>query len=147
MHSFRSSRPGIALLVIAGALFGSPSAQACSCLPPPPPLESAAQATVVFVGKVVAEQPGEKKSSRARKFEFAVEEVLSGTGKATLLVSTGPNSASCGCDFEIGVSYLVYAYGELTSLGTNLCTRTSRLTNKGVLNEVALLRDAKRAPK
>jgi L-aminopeptidase/D-esterase-like protein len=145
MNLFSLSSPGAAWLVVAAVVFGSPVAHACSCVPAPPPLEAAAQATVVFVGTPVAEHPGEKNASRARKFEFAVGEILAGTGKATLMVSTGLNSASCGCHFEIGATYLVYAYGEVTTLQTNICTRTSRLTNKGVPNEVALLRDAKPA--
>ncbi|HEX2851792.1 MAG TPA: hypothetical protein VHO24_01045 [Opitutaceae bacterium] len=143
MHrSYLSSRCA-PWLGIAAALLAVPPVLACSCVPPPLPLEAAARATVVFVGKPVAELPGSKNISYARKFEFAVEEILAGTSKATLMVSTGRDSAACGCHFEIGVSYLVYAHGEVTALQTNLCTRTKRLDAKGAADEVALLREAK----
>lgn len=144
MHRFYPWSHFAPCLAIAVALLAIPPVLACSCVPPPPPLEAAERATVVFVGKPVAELPGGgKNSAYARRFEFAVDEILAGTGKATLVVGTARDSGACGCYFEIGVSYVVYAHGEMTALQTNLCTRTKRLDAKGAADEVALLREAK----
>lgn len=130
-------------IAVAAVLLAVPAVLACSCVPAPPPLVAAAHATVVFVGKPVAELPGGTHPFHARRFEFAVEEILAGTGKATLVVGTGRDSAACGCYFQIGVSYVVYARGEVTALHTDTCTRTRRIDGHGAAAEVALLREAK----
>lgn len=100
------------------------SGRACSCLPPPPPAQAFAEADAVFMGKVVSfELTGDAYSPRLAK--FAVTKIWKGELDAVSEILTANNSAACGYYFQVGESYLIYAYkADDGKLHTNLCTRT-----------------------
>lgn len=103
-------------------------ANACSCLPPPPAMESLEQAAAVFAGKVVKVEPAPSETNvEPIKVTFEVSKVWKGELNKTTIVSTAANSAMCGNYFEVGEKYLVYAYSEGDELMTNICSRTARL--------------------
>lgn len=115
------------------ALAAAPPASACSCIQPGPPEVEMESSDAVFVGQVLAveaaPQEGELKSFLVwNQVTFLLERVWKGLPEAeTAVVRTAAESAACGYEFEVGETYLVYAYaaeegGELT---TNLCTRNA----------------------
>lgn len=113
------------------------TAGACSCLPPPPPLESMDAAHAVFVGVPLAVQSiGE----RQRIFEFEVVESFKGDLKKRVKVVTGRGDGDCGIAFVIDHRYLVYANRSGRHLSAHLCTRTQMIYGSSHDTEVAILR-------
>jgi hypothetical protein len=105
-------------------------AYACSCMPPGTPLETLAAATAVFAGEVLGiEAPGPVNgvisSADPVKITFQVQTVWKGPVQTVLTLTTPRDDASCGYRFEIGRSYLVYAFGHESDLETHLCTRNA----------------------
>jgi hypothetical protein len=120
------------LLLLLTLLINPAPLFACSCAPPPPPAAALAEATAVFAGTVIniEVEDGEIFSSAdpvAVTFEVAT--VWKGPVQQTLLVTTARDSASCGYSFEVGQSYLVYAYDAEDALQTGLCSRTTDLSS------------------
>ncbi len=123
------------LLVIVGialaGLAGAPTASACTCVEPPPPLEALEAADLVFAGLVI-EILEPDSSMFTRSFRFAAKRRWKGPVTDTMRVETAWSSASCGYPFEVGETYLVYAYeGNVFAnpYSTNLCTRTRPLAD------------------
>jgi hypothetical protein len=149
-NEMRRSRPLILvfLLLFVSMLSGSPAPVfACSCAPPPPPAEALAQATAVFAGTVTnIDVPGGAVISTADPIAvtFQVERVWKGPVEPTLLVTTARGQATCGYDFDLNQSYLVYAYGSERNLETNLCSRTTRLSP--ILEDLAVLGEGTARP-
>jgi hypothetical protein len=52
-----------------------------------------------------------------------VDRIWKGAHCGTVTVQTASDSAACGYSFEVGRTYLVYAFKE-GGLSTNICTRT-----------------------
>jgi hypothetical protein len=124
----RSRRAGVALALAIGAFELWPRAvAACSCLPPPSPLEAAQAATAVFEGKVSGRTDeaaeGEYGLSYAH-YEFEVVRQWRGTPAERLVVRTASSSAACGRELTIGETYLVYAREIEDRLSDNACSRT-----------------------
>ena len=107
---------------------------ACTCaLPfPKPPLQKQVRVALnesraVFSGKVleVTEDP----QTPHVTVRLSVERVWKGSPREEVRILTGRGGGDCGYQFEVGQSYLVYAYrwreGEL---GTNICQRTAKLS-------------------
>ena len=115
----------IAVTAIAIGIIGLPKAQACSCLPPPPPAKAFAEADAVFMGKVVSFDDAGDNWQRLAK--FSVTKIWKGERSAVNQILTAISSASCGYDFLVGETYVVYA-NQLSDgkLHTFLCTRTKR---------------------
>ena len=113
-------------------------ADACSCLPPPPAMDSLEQASAVFAGKVVKVNPTPSQTNvEPIQVTFEISKVWKGELNKTTIVRTAANSAMCGNYFEIGEKYLVYAYSDGEELMTNLCSRTARLKDaKQDLNDL-----------
>lgn len=95
-----------------------PEAQACKCLPPPPPLEAMKTAGAVFSGKVLSLQTKDTKVI----VEIEVQEIWKGVEKKTVQIETGTHS--CGWEFTGGESYLFYTRDDMT---VDRCTRTQVL--------------------
>jgi hypothetical protein len=124
----------LAWLWLAGA---PPDAAACSCSPPGPPCEAFWKVDAVFVGRVLAtaEQPSQPwKAGEPLPFglgvkvTLAVVERLAGDSgdQPTIEITTGRGGGDCGYRFEVGRSYVVYAWkteGRALS-STSICTRT-----------------------
>ena len=68
----------------------------------------------------------------------------------TIQIQTADNSAACGYNFELGESYLVYAYANdvaanLSDLSVGLCGRTSLVANAE--EDIAELNEGSVAPR
>jgi len=100
---------------------------ACSCAPPPPPIDSLAGSDAVFVGTVL----GHSWDGDEIKYDFRVEEVWKGVSYLQISVFTSPSVASCGYPFEFGKKYLVYAGRHEGLLATSICHRTQLLADAG----------------
>jgi hypothetical protein len=112
--------------------FSAPPAFACSCAPKPSVGKALSQSDAVFVGRVIARHnasiefaPGV--SSSGYSFVFEVERLYKGALSSEVAVLTGNGRGDCGCGFQVGEKYLVYAYGK-KGLETNICTRTTILS-------------------
>jgi len=66
------------------------------------------------------------------KITFRLERTLKGTLQKEVILATGRGGGDCGYRFDVGQSYLVYAYGDdMSSLATNICQRTAILSAAG----------------
>ncbi len=126
----------------------------CSCAPPSP-FESFTvrqrvqrafdRAKVVFEGQVESVQDPPNPFApdgtiflpvparpMQRMVKFRNTTIYKGPKQARIVIRTGLGCGDCGYDFEIGSSYLVYAYtNEDGDLETDTCTRTSLLDYAG----------------
>jgi hypothetical protein len=147
------TRLWLRLLVLAGfvALFAGPQpAWACSCMMPPQPPQSFADAAAVFSGRVTgisnpvqlplvpqilntwASWTGSPAPYNFydRQVTFAVSDSWKGVESTTVTVETGQGGADCGYVFSTGQQYVVYAHSfQGAALQTNICTRTAALSN------------------
>src|SRR5262245_57896186 len=122
------------LLITGAALILSwlapQESRACSCIPPRPPAEAAAAADAVFLAKVIAFEEMPAQYERLARLE--VGKIWKGRLDEADSVFTGLNSAACGYDFQVGGTYLIYAYRtEPGRLWTGLCTRNNPIANAG----------------
>lgn len=85
--------------------------------------ENYKKSAAVFLGKVteVIKDP----NAFFVKVKFESEKIYKGKFSEEVVITTGQGSGDCGFYFEVGKSYLVYAYGNLGNLETNICQRTS----------------------
>jgi MYXO-CTERM domain-containing protein len=107
-------------------------AEACSCLPPPGPVEAAQHVDSVFLAKLVsvADAPKPDKYGIQNKiFTFEVARTFKGQLDAKVNVKTADNEAACGRNFgTAGEEWLVYAkFDEGGQLYDNLCSRSRPL--------------------
>lgn len=121
--------PGVmGLAMLVSILLNPLPASACSCVEPDVPRAALAKATAVFSGIVVSmdyRYSGPVQSSADPvTVTFRVDEVWKGPEKAFLSISTAISSVSCGYEFHLGESYLVYASGPEDHLEVSLCSRT-----------------------
>lgn len=101
-------------------------AHACTCLPPPPPAQAFVEADAVFMGKVESVEFIENGNRRLVKISLV--KIWKGDRSVVSEIYTGANSAMCGYEFQVGETYVIYAYkGENGGLHTNICTRTAPL--------------------
>ena len=124
-------------VAIAFLLLVSNVGLACSCdLPPMNKTEKQLvelerkKSKAVFVGEVVEIIVPKTASGAAAwvaEVRFKVQRKWKGAEAEEISVFTANVCCACGFKFEVGESYLVYAYGS-DSLSTNTCTRTSRLS-------------------
>ena len=125
-------------LAIVFLLFNSVESYACSCALDIKKVSlrkkvkrSVNDAGAVFSGKVVSiESDSDLPNKRyASKVKIEVDSLWKGDLSETVIVQTGIGGGDCGFPFEVGESYLIYAYGSAkdNSLGTGICSRTQRL--------------------
>ena len=110
---------------------------ACSCAGVSPS-EAFEMSESVFVGKVLntkqeREQEGIVGTISYRDANlFKVTQVWKGINQSQIIVYDNGFEASCGFEFEIGNSYLVYASKDNNGeLDTGLCNRTAEVSNAG----------------
>lgn len=102
---------------------------ACSCaLPTKQSLSkqikrSYQNSTAVFYGEVT--EITQKPENYYVTVKLKVERSWKNQAKSEVIIQTGRGGGDCGYRFEIGKKYLVYAHGSESSLGTNICSRTS----------------------
>ena len=121
---------GVAVLLLLARVEGF----ACTCALPFPnsPLQKQVRVALresraVFSGKVleVTEDP----QTLHVAVRLRVERVWKGSPREVVRIFTGRGGGDCGYQFEVGQSYLVYAYKwRETELGTNICQRTAKLS-------------------
>jgi len=111
------------IITTSALLLLSATAQACSCLGWPTPEEEYDRSDVVFKG-YCEEMTIIGYNAYAR---LQVHASWKGNPAASVLVKTWPSSASCGIEFEVGQTYLVYGTDneDLGDYYTHFCTRTS----------------------
>lgn len=120
--------PALGLLFSLSIATFAEIANACSCLPPPPPRTALEQSSAVFSGKVISLEP---KPGLVR-VTFEVYDRWKGISRAKIAVTTPEHSAACGINFEIGKEYLVYAaVNALRQLSADSCSRTNLLSEAG----------------
>ena len=129
---FTPAKGLLALTLVFTVLALAPAcpAYACSCIQPPPPKESLAQAAAVFQGEVVevgALEPvnGMVNTADMIQVTFNVNQVWKGEIAEVTTLTTAGSSASCGFEFQPGQSYLVYADLVEGQLNASLCSRTA----------------------
>ncbi|MGH7450573.1 MAG: T9SS type A sorting domain-containing protein [bacterium] len=114
------------VIILALTSVDAQETRACSCWPPPPPAQAFAEADAVFMGKVESFEFIENGNRRLAKISLV--KIWKGDRHAVSDIYTGANSAACGYDFQIGETYIIYAYkGEAGRLQTGLCERTAPL--------------------
>jgi len=115
------------ILVLTFIIFPGKELRACSCIPPPPPSEEFENSDAVFMATVTSFKRADE---NRRVAKFTLLKLWKG-GKVGEIF-TGLNCASCGFDFVVGKTYVIYAdmstNGELR---TNICTRTASLERAG----------------
>ena len=121
-------RRGLTVVVLAGALLVVPAAPcwACRCVVQTP-RQHAANADVVFTGRVVeAEDPFRHSGPRVQA-TLDVEAVYKGSVEDVAVVETPRGgTAACGFRFVDGTRYTVFAYrNERGRLETNTCSATA----------------------
>lgn len=108
---------------------------ACTCRLPSPELTLRQQvinarneSRAVFSGKVL--EITENNQTYSIAVRLKVERAWKGSLPAEIIIITGRGGGDCGSHFDLGESYLVYAYGSNESnLSTNICRRTAKLLN------------------
>ena len=121
---------GVVVLVMLARVEGF----ACTCASPYPTPSlktqvrtALSEARAVFSGKVleVTDDP----QALSVVVRLRVERVWKGSPGREVRLVTGRGGGDCGYSFEVGGSYLVYAYESgAGGLGTNICQRTARLS-------------------
>lgn len=115
--------------VMAALVLQPREAVACSCLPPPGPVEAAQSVDCVFQGKVLSiiDAPKPDKYGLHNKIvTFEVVRIFKGQLDLQVNVITADNEAACGRNFgPAGSEWLVYARrDDAGQLYDNLCSRT-----------------------
>ena len=120
---------GLSVLVLCA--LKAPAAVACTCVPPPSPLEALEESYLVFLGEVIRIDTvlidiGGGSTYPMHNVIFQANLTWKGVDSSPVEVLTATNSAACGYYFEVGVRYLVYAYlyGDDNKPETGICTRT-----------------------
>ena len=118
----------LCLTAILAIIAGPPQdASACTCYFPPPPAQAFAEADAVYLGKILSFKPDSAYSMIA---EIDILKLWKGDKDAAGKLFTPGSPATCGHTFDVGQTYLVYAYkGANGSLHTNICTRTNLVEN------------------
>ncbi|MEM9163282.1 MAG: hypothetical protein AAGC54_09460 [Cyanobacteria bacterium P01_F01_bin.4] len=115
-----------ALLLTPGMIsINSEPAYGCSCIRPESASVERDRNTAVFAGEVSSLTP----TATGYAVDFTVSDQWKGDLGENVQITTGPHSAACGYNFEVGQAYLVYAYGDETDLSVSLCSRTTTLDN------------------
>ncbi|WP_240456709.1 hypothetical protein [Virgibacillus halodenitrificans] len=122
------------LMIFIFALSYSPTtSHAFSCVEPGPPKEELKRSSAVFSGKVIKqidENENNLIQSSADKIAtvLKVDKTWKGINETEVIVHTERSSASCGFEFKLNNSYLVYATKKDDKLHVSLCSRTTTLT-------------------
>lgn len=135
----------LSLALLPAALLTARSAQACSCIQTPSPVEAARNADAVFHGKLisVADVPKTGQYALAYKmFTFEVVRTFKGQLDPQVNIKTADNGAACGRDFgDPGSEWLIYAsIDDQGQAHDNLCSRTRPIADAA--NDIAELEGA-----
>ncbi|HEX6098825.1 MAG TPA: hypothetical protein VF432_21095 [Thermoanaerobaculia bacterium] len=139
-HSF------VLTLALLGSLAAAPATFACSCAETPL-IEQIDDAPLIFTGKVVRlEVTGMDQGVNLITATVRIEEQFKGGPlDATVEFSTSDGCCYCAFGFDIGQTYLLFAYPteEKDALHTSMCTPSKLLEDAE--KELAAVRKAKAA--
>ncbi len=108
------------------ALTATPQeAEACSCMRPELS-QQLKSSSIVFVGTAKDKKVG----AREVTYGFAVSRMFKGEPVDQISVTTALHSASCGSNFEIGKSYVVYVSDQKDVHRTGLCSGNTYATDE-----------------
>jgi hypothetical protein len=130
---FETPRTLVAVISLICVALAAEPACCCSCAPPGSVEESFAEASAVFVGRVVSRDSFSEFSedldfwNPGYAFHFSLDYVWKGDLVDTATVFTGSGGGDCSFPFERGERYVVYAYEYDGRLIANLCSRTTTL--------------------
>lgn len=120
----------LTFLALIFSWVGGPAlSHACSCMEPPKVAQAVAEASAVFVGRVVNIGKNPLRESK-KEVKFIVTRYLKGLDEIpgdNVIVYTAQNSAECGIEFVYNGEYLVYVTGVPANYQTNICSRTKPL--------------------
>jgi MYXO-CTERM domain-containing protein len=124
----------LSLALLTAGLLTARSAQACSCMPPPPPVEAAREADAVFHAKLVSVEDMPKTGQYAivyKRFTFEVMRTFKGQLDAQVRVQTADNEAACGRSYgDPGSEWLIYArIDDQGQTHDSLCSRSKPLAD------------------
>lgn len=113
----------ITVIAVVMAMAGIPPAHSCSCAPAPPPAQAFQGAEAVLMGKVISIDDGPGPYLVTATLQVA--RIWKGEKNfLQQIVTTG--GAMCGFYFQVGKSYVIYAYkNQGGQLETNNCTRSA----------------------
>lgn len=114
------------------------SVNACSCMRAGPPCDYYAEASAIFLGRVVGsaerkshtDRDGNKTVYDVGTIRFLIQESFKGVAGHEVEIHSGKGGGDCGYWFVRNESYVVYAYesSEDKKLWTNICTRTAHVS-------------------
>ena len=107
-------------------LLGFDSSSACSCAGPGSLHDAYQKADAVFAGEVVSIDSIDFGTLRVR---LTVSQTWKGISSTTIDIFTAAYGTACGYYFQVGSTYLVYAYMYEGALETNSCTLTKQLSS------------------
>src|SRR5512145_19756 len=113
-----------AVVAAMATLVDLPSADGCSCVRTPPPAQAFERADAVLMGKVLSIKDGPTPYHVTAKIEAS--KIWKGEKNfSTAILTTKDLGAMCGFYFQVGKTYLIYAYKNQDGwLETNNCTRS-----------------------
>jgi hypothetical protein len=109
--------------IVAIVIAKTEDVRSCTCIMPPPPAQAFAQADAVYLGKIISFEPDSVNGWVAK---IDVLRLWKGDKDAADELFTSSGSATCGYYFQVGQTYVVYAYKSANGrLRTSICTRTN----------------------
>lgn len=133
------------ILSILFLLAASEKSFACSCMLNTKPLKTQVKeafdsSSAIFSGEVIEIT---SKDEFAVNIKIKVEKSWKGNLSKEIIMTTAKDSAMCGYGFQVGQKYLVYAYGKMDALSTNICSRTTGAGNKSDIKYLDKLKKVK----
>jgi carboxypeptidase family protein len=134
--------------ILLTAVVNASDALACTCaLGGSPCGVRTSPDAVIFVGTTTeisapaaAVDPATGPASRVVRVRFAVSEAIQGPKTPTAVSSTEEKGSGCGFPFQVGQTYLVYAFRQADGLHTDICSGTGTLSEK--TDDLEILREA-----
>jgi hypothetical protein len=96
--------------------------------------------SAVFVGEVT--EIISKPNVYSVLVKFKIEKSWNKNFQKEITISTGRGGGDCGYGFAVGKKFLVYAYGKINNLSTNICTRTNSVASN---KDIAILNKIKKS--
>jgi MYXO-CTERM domain-containing protein len=124
----------LSLSLLTAGLLTARAAEACSCMPPPPPVEAAREADVVFHAKLVSVADVPKTGQYAmayKRYTFDVVRTFKGQLDRQVNVQSAEQDAACGRIYgDPGSEWLIYArVDDQGQTHDNLCSRSKPIAD------------------
>lgn len=117
---------------------------ACSCLFSDKPVKTQVKKAYKDSNAIFSGEVTEITESSTDEYylivKFKVEESWKGKAEKEITITTAADSAMCGYGFKVGEKYVVYAHGSDDELSTNICSRTTFVTDNPDVKYLAKLK-------